>query len=140
MPKYWHLNSSPISSLLHKGHILFSLAMFFRLPFSTGNLWFVVLNYPYHLKNLSSFRKPNYLYIFCNSMPSENHLLKKATFEILISEILFNRVFQPQFINKSLRLPNIIKTTITQYMFYIFQPHKVSISHSQHIIHTVVHL
>jgi hypothetical protein len=30
---------------------------------------------------------------------------------------------------KSLWLPNIIKTTITQYMFYIFQPHTVSISH-----------
>jgi hypothetical protein len=33
-----------------------------------------------HLKYLSSFRKPNYLYIFCNSMPSANRLLKKATF------------------------------------------------------------
>jgi hypothetical protein len=27
---------------------------------------------------------------------------------------------------------------ITQYMFYIFQPHTVSISHSQHIIHTFI--
>lgn len=31
-------------------------------------------------------------------------------------------------------LPNITKTTITQYMFYIFQPHKVSISQSQNIM------
>jgi hypothetical protein len=41
-------------------------------------------------------------------------------------------------INKSLWLPNIIKTTIAQYMFYIFKPHTVSISHSQHIIHTFI--
>jgi hypothetical protein len=43
-----------VSPLLHKGHILFSLAMFFHLPFSTGNLWFVLGQiYPYHLKYLS---------------------------------------------------------------------------------------
>jgi hypothetical protein len=44
-------------------------------------------NYPYHLKYLSSFRKPNYLYIFCNSVPSENRLLKKATFGDIPSNI-----------------------------------------------------
>ena len=47
-------------------------------------------------------------------------------------------MFQPQFSNTSLWLPNIIKTTITQYVVYIFQPHTVSISHSQHIIHTFI--
>jgi hypothetical protein len=60
-------------------------------------------NYPYHLKYLSSFRKPNYLYIFCNSMPSENRLLKKATFGVF-------RQSKKNLYKKNIRInPNIIK-------------------------------
>jgi hypothetical protein len=79
--------------------------MFFHLPFSTGNLWFVVLNLLKVFENylnilndkdnnltLSKFRTTNH------KLPVENGRWKNIARE--------NR----------------------HYMFYIFQPHKVSIS------------